>query len=423
MEDLKEITVIGGRGGNGMVSFVHEARRVKGGPDGGDGGGGGSFVVVAEGSRRSFAHLWGVKVWRGREGERGGSGNREGKQGKEQRVGVPVGTRVWEVGVSGGAVCLGELIDEGAGILVCRGGRGGRGNRQFATPESQAPLLAEAGEDGEQRVIQLELRLGADVALVGMPNAGKSALLAAVTNARPRVGDYMFTTVEPIQGTVDLGDRSLTLLELPGLLEGSSGGRGLGFEFLRHAERAKVLVYVVDGVGAEAVAAYRTIHREVETYGSGLIEKPALVVVTKTDLPEVGGGLAVALRGLRRASARAALGISAATGEGLEKLLEEIGQLVPPAAPGAATVPKMIEPPPVAAADNRVRVTVESGVFVVSCRGVERLMPMVDMRNWRARLQFHAELGRLGVLKALEGRGVRTGDTVRIGAHELEWGS
>ena len=360
---------------------------------------------------------------RGDDGGQGGAGNREGKDGKEHRVGVPVGTRVWEVGVSGSLSALGDLGDEGAAMLVCRGGGGGRGNRQFATAESQAPLLAEAGEDGERRVIRLELRLGADVALVGMPNVGKSALLTVLTNARPRVGDYVFTTVEPVQGAVDLGDRSLTLLELPGLLEGSSRGRGLGFGFLRHAERAEVLVYVTDGVGVEAVAAYRTVRAEVETYGGGLTEKPALVVVTKTDLPEVRDELAVALRGLRQASARAAVGVSAATGEGLEEFLEEIGRLVPRAARGAAAAPKMIEVPPVAAADDRVRVAVENGVFAVSCRRAERLMPMVEMRNWRARLQLHAELGRLGVLKALERRGVQTGDTVQIGAYELEWGA
>ena len=305
-------------------------------------------------------------------------------------------------------------------MLVAHGGMGGRGNTAFATSTNQTPVLAEAGGEGESRTVVLELRLDSDIALVGAPNGGKSALLVALTNARPRVADYPYTTVDPVYGAVDLGDRDVVVLELPALAEGAGAGRGLGSGHLRHAERARALAYVIDGSADDGVEAYRAVQREVAAYGKGLADKPAIIIVTKADLPEVAGRLEGLLRSVRRTAKLHGVGVSAVTGDGLEGLRSELSRLAPPR-PRKRGGPERTEAAPVAARENRVEVTVRGGVFEVSAPQAERIVPMVDVGNWRARLQLHAELGRLGVLGALEKRGVRTGDTVRIAGKELRW--
>ena len=325
-----------------------------------------------------------------------------------------------EEGEDGERTMLADLIEPGSMLLLARGGVGGKGNTGFATSTNQTPVLAEAGAEGESRVVVFELRLDSDVVLVGAPNAGKSTLLAALTNARPQVADYPFTTVDPVHGVVDLGERDILLLELPALAEGASVGYGLGSGHLRHAERARALAYVVDGASGDVVEAYRAVRREVAAYGKGLTGKPALVIVTKADLPEAASGLEAVLRTLRRVSKVHAVGVSAASGAGLEGLRGELSSLAPPRERRRGR-PERTEAPPVRARPNRAQVTVRGGVFEVSSPRAERIMPMVDVKNWRARLQLHAELGRLGVLEALEKQGVRAGDTVRIGGAELLW--
>ena len=280
-------------------------------------------------------------------------------------------------------------------------------------------MLAETGEEGETRAVALEVRLGSDVVLVGGPNAGKSELLGALTNAHPRVADYPFTTVDPVPGVLDLGDRDVVVLELPALAEGASEGTGLGSSHLRHALRASAVAYVVDGAAGRVGDEYRRLRREVAAYGRGLEETPAIVVVTKADLPRAVG-IGRSLAALRRASGGPAVSVSAVSGEGLDALRVEIARMVPVRRHGR-TEPTDTELAPVRRRDPRVTVVVRGRIFEVSCLAAERLIPMVDVQNWRARLQLHAELGRLGVLEALEKRGVRTGDTVRIGGRELQW--
>ena len=420
MDDRRQITITGGKGGNGHVSFSDQGARYKGGPDGGVGGRGGIVTVVSAASRRDFRDLGQAGSIEGYAGEHGGANGRTGKDGRPLTIEVPVGTTVLEVDESGGRVVLADLLELGSGIVLVRGGAGGRGNTRFATSTNQTPLLAEVGGEGESREVVLEVRLDSDVVLVGAPNAGKSALLAALTNARPRVADYPFTTVDPVHGVVDLGDRDVLVLELPALAEGASAGRGLGSGHLRHAERAQALVHVTDGAAEDAVEEYRAVRREVAAYGRGLADKPALVIVTKADLPQVAERLERVLRDVRRASKGRAVGVSAASGDGLEGLRRELARLAPPRARRRAA-PEQTEAPPVPPRANRVEVTVRGGVFEVSSPRAERILPMVDVKNWRARLQLHAELGRLGVLEALEKQGVRTGDTVRIGGEELLW--
>lgn len=353
-------------------------------------------------------------------GGHGGTNGRTGRDGQPLTIEVPVGTAVTETAMDGQRTMLANLVESGAVMLLARGGAGGKGNTGFATSTNQTPVLAESGAAGECRMVVFELRLDSDVALVGAPNAGKSALLAALTNARPPVADYLFTTVDPVHGVVDLGDRDILLLELPGLAEGAIAGYGLGSGHLRHAERARALAYVVDGGAGDVAAAYRAVRSEVAAYGEGLTEKPALVIVTKADLPEAAAGLEEALRAVRRGSRLRAVGVSAASGDGLEGLRSELSSLAPPRERRRGG-PERTEAPPVRPRPNRAEVTVRGGAFEVSSPRAERIMPMVDVKNWRARLQLHAELGRLGVLEALEKQGVRTGDTVRIGGAELLW--
>ena len=411
---------MGGPGGNGRISFSDQGSRFKGGPDGGIGGSGGAVLVTASSSRRDFYHLGRAVEIEGRAGGHGGGNGRTGRDGLPLTIEVPVGTAVMEQAEDGERTMLADLVEPGSALLLARGGVGGKGNTAFATATNQTPVLAEAGAEGESRAVVFELRLDSDVVLVGAPNAGKSTLLAALTNARPQVADYPFTTVDPVHGVVDLGERDILLLELPALAEGASAGYGLGSGHLRHAERARALAYVVDGASGDVVEAYRAVRREVAAYGKGLTDKPALVIVTKADLPEVASGLEAVLRTLRRASKVRAVGVSAVSGAGLEGLRGELSSLAPPRERRRGR-PERTEAPPVRARPNRAEVTVRGGVFEVSSPRAERIMPMVDVKNWRARLQLHAELGRLGVLEALEKQGVRAGDTVRIGGAELLW--
>ena len=372
--------------------------------------------MMAIPSRRDFYHLGRAVSIEGEMGKNGGSNGRTGRDAPAVKVEVVV----VEESASGERVVLGDLVEAGSAIVGARGGAGGRGNTAFATSTNQTPVLAEAGSEGESRQIVLELRLKSDVAVVGAPSAGKSALLAALTKARPQVADYPYTTVDPVYGVMDLGDRDVLLLELPAVAEGASTGYGLGTGHLRHAERALALAYVIDGASEDVAATYRSLHRELSLYGKRLTDKPALVIVTKADLPEVARGLEEALGDVRRASRAHAVGVSVVSGDGLEALRSEISGLVPPRARRRGR-PQRTEAPPVPARANRVEVAVRGGVFEVSAPRAERIMPMVDVNDWRARLQLHAELGRLGVLEALEKRGVRAGDTVRIGGEELVW--
>ena len=286
MLDRIGITLSGGRGGDGVVSFLREKFRPRGGPDGGDGGDGGDVIVRASAQLRSLDHLEGVRRVAGMEGSPGRSKERTGKKGKPSYVDVPVGTVVWERSGDGERRFLTELLEDGSEVLVAHSGKGGVGNTRLATPTNQEPLLAYGGEPGEERSVELEVKILADVGLVGVPNAGKSTLLSTISRAKPKVADYPFTTLEPVLGVADVGERSVVVLDIPGLIEGAHEGRGLGLEFLRHCERASVLVHLVDGMADDLAREYMVVDGELAEYASGLTLKPRLVVVTKLDIPE-----------------------------------------------------------------------------------------------------------------------------------------
>ena len=279
--DRARIHVTGGRGGDGALSFRREKYVPKGGPDGGDGGDGGSVTLVADPELRDLSVFKGKQHFRAGRGAHGRGANKHGAAGEAAELRVPVGTQV----LDDAGRLLADLAHERARATVARGGLGGAGNRRFATPATQAPRIAEVGQPGEERWLELRLKLVADAALLGFPNAGKSSLLRRISNAKPKVADYPFTTLAPILGTVEAPDgRQLTVADVPGLIEGASEGVGLGDEFLAHLERARLLVHVIDAASGDPAERFHTIDRELDQYGAGLDERPQAVVLNKIDL-------------------------------------------------------------------------------------------------------------------------------------------
>ncbi|MBW3593743.1 MAG: GTPase ObgE [Actinobacteria bacterium] len=321
--DRARIHVTGGRGGDGALSFRREKYVPKGGPDGGDGGDGGSVELIADPELRDLSVFRGKQHYRGGRGGHGRGANKHGAAGDGVELRVPVGTQVFD---DEGRL-LADLAHEGARVTVAAGGLGGAGNRRFATPTTQAPRIAEVGQPGEERWLELRLKLLADAALLGFPNAGKSSLLRRISNAKPKVAEYPFTTLAPVLGTVDAPDgRQLTVADVPGLIEGASEGVGLGDEFLAHLERARLFLHVID-VSEDVEARFRAIDRELEAYGAGLAERPQIVVLNKVDLlPEPPRF------GFDDPRVLAVRPVSAATGAGIEELRHALFELIPDAA-------------------------------------------------------------------------------------------
>ena len=424
--DRVDLTVVAGSGGDGAATFRREAHVPRGGPDGGDGGRGGSVYLVVDVGQTMLIDYRFKHHFRAGSGGRGERSRRHGKAGKDLELAVPPGTVVFDA-ASGDLMA--DLVFPGQRVMVARGGRGGLGNTHFATATHQAPRHAQRGEPGEERRLRLELRLIADVGLVGLPNAGKSTLLAALTAAHPRVADYPFTTLEPNLGVLDLAEadpadvRRPTLADLPGLIEGASAGAGLGHAFLRHVERTRVLVHVVDVAAADPERDYQVIREELEARDPRLLEKTTLVVANKLDLePDPD-----AFRAFAEARAREGLevvAISASEGMGLAELRADLARLLPDAqelaGPGepAGVVVHRYDP-------GERGYTIErqaDGTFAVQGRRIERLVAQTDFENEESAGRFQRELARMGLVEQLREAGVEPGDTVRIGQTELEWG-
>jgi GTPase len=325
--DRARIHIVAGRGGNGALSFRREKFVPKGGPDGGDGGRGGDVLLVADPDLRDLSRFRPNQWFKGGRGGHGGGSNRHGADGDEVELTVPVGTQVFDED----GQLIADLARAGARVLAARGGEGGRGNKRFATPTRQAPRYAETGLPGDESTIELRLKLLADAALVGLPNAGKSSLLRRISNAKPKVAEYPFTTLAPVLGTVEAPDgRQITVADVPGLIEGASEGVGLGHEFLAHLERARLLVHVID-VSGEVEEAFRTINAELEQYGAGLDERPQAVVLNKIDLLPEAPEFTIEDQRVRRV-----FRVSCATGAGIEDLRRGLFELCPPEPPALA---------------------------------------------------------------------------------------
>lgn len=427
MYDKAKIWVEGGAGGNGCVSFRREAHVPKGGPDGGDGGHGGDVVLVCDPSRRDLGALRGSKHFRAGRGKHGEGSNRHGARGEELVIPVPAGTQA--EAVDGSRV---DLVEAGQRAVVAHGGRGGHGNKRFATSTRQAPRFSENGTVGEDGWIEVRLKLLADVGLVGLPNAGKSSLLARLTRAEPKVGDYPFTTLSPVLGTIEGEDRQAVVADIPGLIEGAADGAGLGHEFLAHVERCSMLVHLVDLAPLEGdpVGSYEAVRGELSAYGAGLQSLPEIVVLSKCDLlPAEQVGEAVAeWRERLGESATAVLAVSSATGEGMGELRQQILAALPETAP--ARPERRDAGPAEFEAEHRVYRPVgeggysvereEDGAFRVLGRGVELLFERHDLRNEEALAYLEQRLKEIGVVAALRAAGFEPGDDVRVGEHEFE---
>ncbi len=419
--DEVRIVVRAGAGGDGASTMRREAHVPRGGPDGGDGGRGGSVYLRVDAGQttlRDFRYKHHFVATPGGAGERQ---KRHGKAGEDLYLLVPPGTAV--VDEATGAL-IADLVAVGQEAMVARGGRGGLGNVHFATAIHQAPRHAQRGEPGEENTVRLELRLIADVGLVGLPNAGKSTLLAALTAARPKIASYPFTTLEPNLGVLDLGvddGRRPTIADVPGLIEGASDGAGLGHAFLRHVERTRVLLHVVDGAARDPQWDHDIIRDELEAHDPGLLAKPMLVVFNKMDLPAAQAAWPEFERAQHDAG-RQAVAISADTGEGLDALRAAVGAMLP----DAATLAEPPDPAGVvvhrleAAGDGFTIERDETG-FVVRGKRIERLALQTNFDNEESAERFQRELLRLGVDAALRKARVRPGDDVRVGEVALAW--
>jgi GTP-binding protein len=414
MIDYMCFRAVGGSGGNGCVSFRREKYVPRGGPDGGDGGHGGSVVVVASGDVGSFRELGRRRLYRGERGEQGKGSGKNGRRGKDVVLSVPLGTQVR----TGEGRVLADLDVAGASVVAARGGLGGRGNRWFARADYQAPRIAQRGHAGEDNAVELDLKLLADVGIVGLPNAGKSSLLRAISAARPRVADYPFTTREPVLGFVEVGVGGFVVADIPGLIEGAHRGAGLGLGFLRHVERTRVLVHVLDGTRPDAVADMDIVNGELSGYGALLAERRQVVVVNKLDLVVVEERRGE-LQGALRRRGLEPLFVSAKEGRGTEELARCLAQVLAEEGEKAMTPQSPVVHPK--AVGRRFQVSREDDAFRVEGEKVVAFAEMMPVEVEEGRQELWWRLGRWGLTAAIRRAGARPGDRVRLGSVELEW--
>ena len=424
LQDRARIFVQGGAGGNGVVSFRREAHVPKGGPDGGDGGRGADVVIVCDGSLRDLRTFKRKAHWKAQRGGHGEGSNRHGASPDALEIRVPPGTVVTDRERNASW----DLTTPGQRATVARGGSGGRGNKNFATATRQAPRFAERGLPGEESWLDLRLKLIADVGLVGLPNAGKSSLLGAMTRAQPKVADYPFTTVSPVLGTIEVGDRQLVIADIPGLIEGASSGAGLGHEFLAHIERTRLLVHVIELApvdGSDPLENHSKVEGELLHHGAGLADLPRIICLSKADLVPVerAEGLADEWRRRLTGGALAVVVTSAATGQGVEDLTRLIAGALPD---------ERLEdtrPQEVVAEHRTYRPGDDDGFAVertganawrVTGRGIERLIARHDVENEEAMRYVEDRLRAIGVIRALEAQGFQGGDDVEIGGVVFE---
>jgi GTP-binding protein len=427
LHDRAKIEVRAGAGGNGCLSFRREAHVPKGGPDGGDGGRGGDVVLRCDDNLRDLQSFRRRAHFRAERGGHGQGAQRHGADGEQLVIAVPPGTQVkrWDG-------TRYDLVRPGQEVTVARGGAGGRGNTRFKSAVRQAPRLAERGLPGEEGAVELHLKLLADVGLVGLPNAGKSSLLARMTRAQPKVAAYPFTTLEPVLGTLEADERQLVVADIPGLIEGASGGAGLGHDFLAHVERTRLLVHVLDLApldGSEPEQNHAVIESELAAHDPRLAALPRVLALSKADLVAPEEADAAAVRWQERLGVPVLL-TSSATRQGLDALARELLRRVPPAEPVADEAAgedevaefKVFRP----AARRAFEVErVADGEFRVTGEAVDRLIARHDMENDEALAHVEHRLRRMGVIAALEARGFEPGDDVELGGivFELDPGS
>jgi GTPase len=389
-----------------------------GGPDGGDGGKGGDVIIQAD---PSVMNLWGFKKKQLYKGDNAGAGaaqKKHGRNGDPLILKVPEGTVVYEKNKDGLDDLLGDLEHAGDQVVVAKGGRGGLGNVHFASSTNQTPRLAQSGEAGEEKVIALELKLIADVGIIGYPNVGKSSLLSLATAAKPQIADYPFTTKEPIVGVVGVEFENFVLAEIPGLIDGAHLGRGLGHDFLRHSMRTRILIHLIDGTAESPLDNMIKVNNELSLFDSSLARKPQIVVINKVDLPAVRDKKKEIAKTFREAGIDVHF-ISAVTGEGIAALMQTINNMLKASEIlNREPEPKVFRPLP---RHKQVAISRDGDVFVVSEPELERIVSRVDMTDSTIQGQVLGQMTRLHVDKALEKAGIKRGNVIRCGAAEWEW--
>ena len=421
MFDRVEITVRAGSGGNGVVSFRREKYVPFGGPDGGDGGDGGDVVLWADSRITNLDIFRHRGFYRAAGGGDGGGKRKHGRNGANLVLAVPLGTVAWHKIEIGRGATIADLEESGQQVVLAKGGEGGKGNTHFVSSTSQAPRLAQKGEDGEEASLILELRLIADVGIIGYPNVGKSTLLAAASAAKPKIAAYAFTTRQPVLGVVEVGQQSLVVAEIPGLIDGAHLGRGLGHDFLRHVVRTKILIHVIDGTSLSPAEDMVRVNTELSLFDPALAQKPQLLVVNKIDLPQVRARLAE-IKATLAAIGSKALFISAATKEGIAELMVETANMLQSVTAkvkvGEEIQGKVFRPQP---RRTVAKVHKEGETFIVVAPELERIIAGSNVHSLEVQGQLGRQLARMGVTKALEKAGVKPGDKVRCGKLEWEW--
>ncbi|EHB62912.1 MULTISPECIES: GTPase ObgE [Paenibacillus] len=426
--DKAKVYVKGGDGGDGLIAFRREKYVPEGGPAGGDGGKGGDVIFRVDEGLRTLMDFRYQKHFKAKRGEKGRNKSQHGANAENLIVRIPPGTILMDDDT--GEV-IGDLTRHGQQVVVARGGRGGRGNIRFATPNNPAPELAENGEEGEERYVVMELKVMADVGLVGFPSVGKSTLLSVVSAAQPKIGAYHFTTITPNLGMVEVGDgRNFVMADLPGLIEGAHEGVGLGHEFLRHVERTRVIIHVVDMAGTEGrdpFEDWEKINDEIRLYNAALMDRPQIVAANKMDMPEAEENLAVFTEKVKAIRPDIeVMPISSLTRQGIQELLYRTMDILEsmPEEPTVEEVTEVAERKVYkfkAQNDNSFTITRDNEMYVVHSERIERMLKRMQMNSHDAILKLARTMRHMGVDEELRKRGATEGTIVRIGDFEFEF--
>lgn len=416
--DQVEIYVRSGKGGDGMMHFRREKYMPRGGPDGGDGGKGGDLIFEVKATLNTLSAFRPNQKFQAEDGKNGGSNQKSGKGGKDLVILVPPGTAIFDADTLD---LIGDLTQPGQRLMVCKGGRGGRGNQHFATSRNQAPRMAEKGEPFEERRVKLELKLIADIGLVGLPNAGKSTLLSVLTNAKPKIASYPFTTLEPNLGVARIDeDTTVVIADIPGLIEGAAGGAGLGHDFLRHIQRTRVLIHLLDGFSEDPVADFSQVNSELALFDPNLTRKPQIVALNKIDQPEVQERLADIRKRFKKQKVEVLAVSALARTNTWDLLLKATARLAD--TPALEDVEPILPVYRAEADPNQFEIVQEGpGEWRISGKAIERSAKMTYWQHEGSLRRFQKMMERIGVDGALRKAGVKQGDTVAIGEYELEW--
>ena len=433
MIDQIFINIKSGKGGDGAISGRHEKFIPRGGPDGGDGGDGGNVYFIADENERTLLPFRYKKIFTAENGGNGAGAKKHGANGKDITIRVPIGTQIFD----DNEFLLVDMIEQNQKTLVLSGGKGGNGNVKYASSTNQYPVIAQAGEEGKELKIRLDLKLLGDIGLVGAPNAGKSSIISFLTAASPKIANYPFTTLEPVLGVVEHREKDFVLVDIPGLIEGAHQGVGLGHDFLRHIERTKMILYVIDGSDPNPVEVFNNIKYEITMFNQKILEKPYIVLINKTDLEEVSV-LEEEIKDTFKTQEKNIYFVSAISGEGLSKVLDEAVTTLfsPEATKGGAFAPlgiakespvidkklkeniTVLKPTP---KQRGPKIVVENDLYMVFYPSVERIAQRIDYEDWTARMQLYKHMKKTGVVRALEEAGIKKGDTVQMGGIEWEW--